>query len=332
MRLIPGAHVLARGDSALQVGLRDPLIVNDPTAHERRFLERLDAVATISALERARHAPMVERLIAAGLVEQDPSRETAEPRRAAINDGGPIGCGIGVVLSRAGWAVAIDDDGRAVETPRGTYDPGSLAATRQAAAADTIRRVLPHADVHAGPARSDVAIIVSHGAPLIEAAVPLMARDIPHLYVTTDERGAQVGPLVIPGRGACGTCVGLARTLADPLWPTLSLQLAARRTLPLCSPDATAHAVALVAGALGWWRSMRACADGADGNGAVPDGAAPENAVGPTPQWLNTVWTVDHHRPPHATKVLPHPDCGCGATGPVGDELAARRARMHGAS
>ncbi|WP_291382321.1 hypothetical protein [Demequina sp.] len=310
MRLKPGARVLVRGDGSLQVGVRDPLILDDLTADERRFVERLGTVATVSPGDRSRFAVILARLIASGLVDQDLTRAKEPTPRAAINDGGPIGCGIALALARAGWAVAIDDIGRAVQSPRGTYDPGSLAGTRQAAAADTIRRVLPEADVCAGRARVDVEVIVSHGAPLLAAAVPLMARDTPHVYVTTDERGAQVGPMVIPGRGACGTCVGLGRALADAAWPRLSLQLTAGRTLPHSTPDVTAQAAGLVAGALGWWWSARnGPADAAHG-------------------WLDTVWTIDHHAPPSTAAAPASPECGCGAAGPVGDELAARRARM----
>jgi hypothetical protein len=314
MRLIPGTRVLMRGDGSLQVGVRDPVILSDVGADERRFLERLDTVARVSSADHVRFSAVLERLVAAGLVETEPGRAAEPPLRAAINDGGPIGCGIALALARAGWAVAMDDVGRAVQTPRGTYDPGSLAVTRQAAAADTIRRILPDAEVRAGQARSDIAVIVAHGAPLIEAAVPLMARDVPHVYVTTDERGALVGPLVVPGRSACGTCVGLARTLSDPAWPLLSLQLTAGHTLPLSTPDVAAQAAALVVGALGWWLASR-------------------NAQETAPRsWLNTVWTLDRDTPPSASAAPAHPDCGCGAAGPVGDELAARRARMPGTS
>jgi hypothetical protein len=288
------------------------VVLSDLSTDERRFLERLDTVNSVSRVDQARYGAALERLAEAGLVEQDSVRVIETPPRAAINDGGPIGFGIALALARAGWAIAIDDGGRAVQAPRGTYDPGSLAATRQAAAADTIRRMLPEADVCAGQARSEVAVIVAHGAPLIEAAVPLMARDVPHVYVTTDERGAQVGPVVLPGRGACGTCVGLARTLADPEWPLLSLQLTAGRTLPASTPDVAAQAVALVVGALGWWRTAR---------------TAKEEAAR---VWLDTVWTLNRNAPPSASAAPPHPDCGCGAAGPVGDELAARRARMPG--
>ena len=313
MRLIPGTRVLLRGDGSLQVGVRYPLILGDLSANERRFLERLDTAASVSSADQVRFAAVLEGLVAAGLIEQGSARAGESPLRVALNDGGPIGCGIALTLARAGWALAIDDGGRAVQAPRGTYDPGSLAATRQAAAADTIRRVLPEADVCAGLARADVAVIVSHGAPLIEAAVSLMARDVPHVYVTTDERGAQVGPLVVPGRGACGTCVGLARVLSDPEWPLLSLQLTAGHTLPRSAPDVAAQAAALVAGALGWWRSER------DGQADVGAG------------WLDTVWTLDRNSPPTAAATPAQSDCGCGAAGPVGDELAARRARMPGA-
>ncbi|PKQ18098.1 MAG: hypothetical protein CVT68_05155, partial [Actinobacteria bacterium HGW-Actinobacteria-8] len=95
-------------------------------------------------------------------------------------------------------------------------------------------------------------------------------------------------------------------------WPLLSLQLTAGRTVPASTPDVAAQAVALVAGALGWWRTtLTAQEDAARG-------------------WLNTVWTLNRNTPPSASAAPPHPDCGCGAAGPVGDELAARRARMPG--
>jgi hypothetical protein len=324
MRLIPGVRVLVRTDGALQVGVRDPLILSDLSAHERRFLERFDTVGRVSSTDRVRYATVLERLSSSRFIEPDPATASNPPPRVAINDGGPIGGGIALVLALASWALAIDDDGRALQTPRGTYDPGSLAATRQAAVADTIRRMLPEVDVCAGPARSDVAVIVSHGAPLIEAAVPLMAHDVPHIYVTTDERGAQVGPLVVPGQGACGTCVGLVRVREDPDWPLLALQLTAGRTLPASTPDVAAQAAALVSGALGWWRAVR------DGQTEGSSGRLNTRWLDTT--WLDTVWTLNHLTPPRAVVMPPHPDCGCGAAGPVGDELAARRARMPGAT
>ncbi len=86
-----------------------------------------------------------------------------------------------------------------------------------------------------------------------------MARDTPHLFVVTDERGALVGPLRVPGVGACGLCDGLARAAVDPAWPLLSLQLS-RATCRRRPPDVQADVAGLVAGAsrggaLGAWRA-----------------------------------------------------------------------------
>lgn len=310
MRLIPGARVLIRADGSLQVGAREPVILDGLTAGERRFVERLESAGSVAPSDLSRFGTIIERLGAARLLADDASDPPHSTPRATLNDGGPVGCGIALALARAGWAVAIRDEGRATQAPRGTYDPGSLAVTRQAAAADTIRRLLPDAAVCAGWAPSDVDIIVSDGAPLLEAAVPLMSRDVPHLFVTTDERGARVGPLVIPGQSACGTCAGLTRASEEPEWPMLALQLTARSGLPQGPPDVQAQVVGLVVGALGWWRFQG-------------DRQADRDAT-----WLDAVWMVDHQRVARRERSAPHPECGCGAAGPVGDELAARRARM----
>lgn len=306
---MPGARVLARRDGTLQIGIRDGVVVDGVTEQERRFLERLETCPSVSAADQSRYARVLDRLERAGLLTAD-AAAGERPLRVQLNDGGPVGNSIGLALARAGWAVAIDDARMAVQAPRGTYDPGSIATTRQAASCDTIRRLLPSADVTGGRADSDVTVIVAHGAPLTEAAVPLMARDEPHLYVTTDERGARVGPLVVPGRSACGTCLGLACSHIDPDWPTLALQLAASRTMPQGSPDVQAHVTGLAVAALGWWRAYRDVEPASDAT------------------WCDAVWVVDHQRGPRREPVLPSPDCGCGAAGPVGDELAARRARM----
>lgn len=310
MRLIPGARVLMRADGSLQVGVREPLILDGLTGSERRFVERLESAGSVAPSDLSRYSAVIERLHAARLLARDTSDAAQPSPHASVNDGGPVGCGIALALARAGWAVAIHDEGRAIQAPRGTYDPGSLAVTRQAAASDTIRRLLPDAAVHAGWAPSDVDIIVSHGAPLLEAAVPLMSRDKPHLFVTTDERGARVGPLVIPGQSACGTCAGLSRLPNEPEWPMLSLQLTARGGLPQGPSDVQAQVVGLVVGALTWWRTLG-------------DESANSDA-----DWLDAVWIVDHQRAAERELLASHPECGCGAAGPVGDELAARRARM----
>jgi len=272
---------------------------------QRLFVERLETSHVITPLELVRFAPLVRTLDDAGLLT--PARAEQPPRTAALNDGGPAGMGIATALARSGWAIRLIDEGPAAASPRGTYAPAGLSSTRQAAAADTVARLVPGADVRVGAPHADVWVLISYGAAALDLAVGLMASDTPHLFVIADERGAEVGPLVIPGEGACGMCAGYARTAADPAWPVLSLQLRAPAVNPPhTSPDVAASISGLACGALGAWRSGDAGA------------------------WLNRTWVVTADSPPVSRALPPAPDCGCGAAGPVGDEVAARRARFPG--
>ena len=303
MRLSVGTHVLVRASGAVQVGVRNPLLLTDLTPAQRTFVESLEGASAISPADIARHATVMDRLSQARLLDAS-AASPARPPRAVIDDAGPIGLGIAIALARSGWSVRFEDPGKVVEVPRGTYDLGSIASTRQAAAADTLKRLMPDADVGIGATDADVWTIVAHGAPRLESSIALMASDVPHLYITTDERGAHVGPLVMPGVGACGMCFGLARAAADPEWPHVALQLAARAAPARCSSDVAASIAGLVAGCFQAWRDDHA------------------------ETWLDAVWWLDAAGPPHRQHIQPHADCGCGATGPIGDELAAKRARM----
>jgi len=303
MRLRQGTRVLDRGDGTLQVGVRAPVVLASLTPEQRRFVELLETAHTITPHERSRFAPLVHVLDDAGLLT--PARSTPQPHTAAINDAGPVGVNVAIALARAGWAIRLVDDGPAAASPRNTYAPGGLASTRQAAAADTIARLVPGTDVRVGAPRADVWVLVSHGAAALDLAVALMASDTPHLFVIADERGAHVGPLVFPGEGACGMCAGHERAAADPAWPILSLQLRAPAVAPPhMSADVAASVSGLACGALGAWRSGDARA------------------------WLNRTWVVTTNAPPVSRSLTAAVDCGCGAAGPVGDELAARRARF----
>ncbi len=264
-------------------------------------MERLETVRSVNRRESAAFGELVSRLEGAGLLADPP----AEARTVAVNDGGPLGVSIGVALARAGWAVHFEDPGPALASPALTYAAGTLATTRQSAAADTVARFVPGADARVGASRADAWVLVSHGAPAIDEAVALMASDTPHLFVVTDERGAVVGPFAIPGASACGLCDGLARASVDPEWPYLTVQLRAPTVAPpLADADVAASIAGVVCGALSSWRAGDARA------------------------WLDSAWHVTTQAPPAARSVPPHPDCGCGAAAPVGDEVAARRVRF----
>lgn len=305
MRLRRGTRVLDRGDGTLQVGLRAPVLLASLTPEQRLFIERLETANVITPHEGSRFAPLVRALDDAGLLT--PARATEPHRTAALNDAGPVGVSVATALARAGWAIRLVDEGPAAASPPHTYASGGLSSTRQAATADTIARLVPGADVRVGAPRADAWVLVSHGAAALDLAMGLMASDTPHLFVVTDELGAEVGPLVIPGAGACGMCAAYERSTADPAWPLLSLQLRAPAVAPPHSPpDVVASVSGLACGALGAWRAGDARA------------------------WLNRSWIVTADAPPVSRWLPPTSDCGCGAAGRVGDEVAARRARYPG--
>jgi hypothetical protein len=293
--------VLDRGDGTVQVGLRSPVVLAGLSAEQRRFVERLETARSVTSRASAPFGEIVARLDDAGLLARKPS----ERRTVALDDAGPVGLSVGIALARAGWSVHFEDDAPASASPPHTYAPGTLATTRQSAAADTVARLVPGAEARASAARADAWVLISHGAPAIDAALALMSTDTPHLFVVTDERGAMVGPFAVPVEGACGLCDGLARAAVDPAWPRLALQLRAPSlTPPYADPDVAAAITGLVCGALGAWRA------------------------GDPRAWLDSVWSLTAEAPPACRAVVPDADCGCGAAAPVGDELAARRSRF----
>lgn len=301
MRLRRGTRVLDRGDGALQIGIRPALVLRGLTDTQRRFLERLETSATVTPLQQQRHRDLIDALAAADVLEPPPPPSLT----LAVSDAGPIGLSVGRSAARDGWAVRFIDDGRIEHAPPGTYSTGVIASSRQGAACATVRSQMPQARVSVGDGPADVWVVVSHGAPALEVALPLMTADVPHLFVCVDERGSRVGPFVEPGIGACGWCDGLARADEDPAWPRIALQLGAPHpATPTASADVIAGATALVLGALGAWRS------------------------GDAELWRNSAHVLTTGQPNARRTLAPHPRCGCGAAGPVGDDLAARRARF----
>ncbi len=301
MRLRPGSRVLDRGDGTIQVGVRVAARFVGLSPEQRRFVERLETAQSVTGRSRARFGDIISRLEDAGLFAPPPTAR----RTAALNDAGPLGVTVGVALARAGWAVCFVDDAPASASPPHTYAHGTLATSRQSAGADAVVRCVPGADVRVGVSRADVWVLFSHGAPAIEDALALMASDTPHVFVVTDECGATVGPFTVPGKGACGLCDGLARAQSDPAWPHLALQLSAPSVAPpAADAGVTASITGLVCGALAAWR---------DGDAGA---------------WLGSLWSLTATVPPVSRALAADAECGCGAAAPVGDELAARRARF----
>lgn len=78
----------------------------------------------------------------------------------------------------------------------------------------------------------------------------LVASGVPHLYVGVLEGVAVVGPLVVPGRTACGECLALSLAARDPAWPRMLAQLRSGPQAEVAACDvALATAVAGLAAA-----------------------------------------------------------------------------------
>ncbi len=301
MRMRWGTRVLDRGDGTVQIGTRPGLILAGLSAAQRVFVERLETSASVTTLQQQRHRELLDTLAEADLLEP-----AAPPSRTlGVTDGGPIGVAIGLAAARDGWAVRFVDNGGIEYAPPGTYSTGVIASARHGAACATVRSHVPMAQVTAGEGPADAWVIVSGGAPGLDAALALMARDTAHLFVSVDELGARVGPFVEPGDSACGWCDGLARADEDEAWPLLALQLSAPTPAArLASADVVAGVTALAIGACGAWRH------------------------GDASRWTNARWLLTTGQPVAYQAVSPHRLCGCGAAGSVGDDLAARRARV----
>jgi hypothetical protein len=131
------------------------------------------------------------------------------------------------------------------------------------------------------PERPDLAILV--GRHSLELRAALMRTQVPHLAASADEAIGVVGPLVIPGRSACLTCLDLTRTDRDPAWPLILAQLTDRRPDPLACDAPLAAAVAAQAAA-----QALAFIDRAAAAGAVTDGTL--ELVLPGWQWRRRTW------------------------------------------
>ena len=79
----------------------------------------------------------------------------------------------------------------------------------------------------------------------------LLRNDQPHLVVRCRGKGVSVGPLVLAGQTSCLRCADLARSDADPQWPTALRQLSRLRIV--CPPVLLAWAASVAAAqALGY--------------------------------------------------------------------------------
>lgn len=204
----------------------------------------------------------------------------------------------------AGAGVLHDDDTPAAGTP----SPGAIALAGRSPLDRLIAGCCEAAglSVHMtaqAPAHA-VEVIAFVGAPDARDAERVIRNRIAHILVAYDELGAWVSHVVLAGASACSRCRDIALTRADAAWPYLAAQLSGpRNSVQMAAPPllaAPTAAVRVAARALAW-------ATGGDFGGG------------------ECVWPDARVT---AAPLAPEAECGCGAAGAVGDEVAARRARL----
>jgi hypothetical protein len=315
LRLPPHRSLLLRGPSARLLGLdpRTALVVDDLPPPLARMLDELAApVERVGLVARAvqrgadRDAAeeLLGRLVGSGvLVDADGPDRVARQRAAAavtVVGGGRLASGIAAGLGLAGvgsvW-VEAGPDGPVQECDLGTgLLDGDRGRPRAEAIADVVRRVAPGTSVGPPPARAvpDLCVLADAVVPDPSLLAALQRDRIAHLPVRLRDGTGVVGPLVLPGRSACLTCIELHRCGRDPGWPAVTAQLVGQ---PGRGDAATAAATAALGVA-----QVLAALDAAAG-GAVP-----------APSVLGATLEIDIASGGLLRRGWPaHPDCGCGA-------------------
>ncbi len=116
----------------------------------------------------------------------------------------------------------------------------------------------------------------------------LVAGGVAHLTAAASEAIGVVGPLVIPGRTACLSCVDLARSDRDPAWPLILAQACGRASQPAACAAVLAAAVAAQATA-----QALAYLDQAAPGAVVINGTL--ELVLPDWQWRRRSWALHPH-------------------------------------
>ncbi|NUU18278.1 thiamine biosynthesis protein ThiF [Cellulomonas humilata] len=270
MRLRAGLRVLRCTATEVQVGTdpRWAVRLTDLTAAEADLLGSVDPRTDLTALvsgaavggvDPERATVLVALLVDAQLTDQrspvaalrGPASVDAEvwsllradgdgaglvraraDRVVAVLGLGPTGLGIAVGLAAAGVGTLLLDDERPVRSSDVGgcgYRWSDAGSAREQVAARLLRDVAPHVST-ATDRRPDLVVLVEDRVADPARGPALVSGATPHLGVVVREADTVVGPLVVPGKGACLRCLDLHRTDADGSWPSLVAQLSTGAT------------------------------------------------------------------------------------------------------
>lgn len=185
LRLDPDLPLLWRTPTSLQIGLHDPVVLDDVGADVEGVLAVLIPGCSLSGV----------RMIARGRRMTPDSLDRLLERLAPA------------LLS----APAVP--------------PRTSVRGRGALAQEVARQVSVHGMRSRGSERPDLVVAVVDHVMTPDVHGHWLRRDLPHLPVTVGDELIEVGPLVVPGAGPCVYCSQLARRDADPSWPALATQL-----------------------------------------------------------------------------------------------------------
>ncbi len=294
MRLRAGCPVVWRDPSTLQLGIADPLVLENLSPEAMEFIASLeDAPLPVSKKQARRFAQELKRVKDHGLIVSKCARDPSEIV-ACIHGAGQLGMDIATALILHGiHHLAMVDDEPARTENLHAYSLNVPAARRGPAAAWTLRERFPHTRVTSSRRDPHIDVFVAVGALGPEVAHDMMVAGQPHIAVTTDECGVTVGPVVRPGITPCSRCHALHIAESDPWWPRTLLQLGSPRR-PHVDAPASLHAGAVTARVIDQWRQ----------------GFTVE------PQYVRIDSGLKARSVATATAATAHPECGCGAPSP----------------
>ncbi|MFF2065181.1 TOMM precursor leader peptide-binding protein [Streptomyces sp. NPDC058200] len=242
--------------------------------------------------------------------------------RVQVRGAGRVGAAVASVLAASGVGrLDVLDGGCAQEwdVAPGGLPAGSVGERRDVAARQLVRRSAPGRAPRAAelaescgegePPLSLVVVAPRDGlaayAPDPAAAEPWIATGTPHLYAGVIEGTGLVGPLVLPGGTACAGCLARGRADRDPGWPRMLAQWGSGRRRAAAVPACDLGLATTVAG-LAAAHAL-----------SFLDGELP---AGTGARWELSLPLLDWR----SERIVPHPDCPCGAAGKrEGERIAA---------
>jgi len=224
------AEVIAAAPAGLSAAAAEKLVADlvarGAVVDADRLIPRVgpDADATLP--------PLPPELVAALLTHGSDAVDRIAARRRAhvlVRCRGRIGPVIAALLAASGVGRVVVS-GAGVVAPDdvtvGGLCPDDVGRPYVLATIDAVRRASPVVDTRPTGGTPDFVVLAAGPVPLPGDRVRWVSERVPHLPVLLRDGVALIGPLVIPGRTACLTCVETHRRDRDPAWPVLAAQLA----------------------------------------------------------------------------------------------------------